>query len=192
MRPILAGWLVLFAGACNTTEGQVELHWAFLDRDSAPVVPGNTLTIPDTCSLLGTFDEQVGPTRYALEVVLHICLPDCEAGCDDPACQVIAPQVFSCETTRATMDIPAGDTPYVFSTEVVARQTDGDSCSCTLTSACVATPGARQRRVTAGLVTDLQVQQLLLTTLDFAEDFDANNDLHLDIATCCEPTPVCP
>ncbi len=186
----LAGLLASVC-ACNTTEGQVELHWAFLDRDSSPVVPGNSLTLPDTCSLLGTFDEEIGATRYALEVVLNICLPECAAGCDDPACQVIDPQVFSCETTRATLDVPSRDEPYVFSSRVVARQSDAETCTCALTSACVATPGARQRKVTAGLVTDLQVQQLVLTTLDFAEDFDANRDLHLDLATCCESTPVC-
>jgi len=183
---------LLVLPGCNQTDGQVELHWAFLDRDSAPVVPGNSLTLPDTCSLLGTYDAAVGETRYALEVVLHICLDSCAEGClNDPACQVITPQRFSCETTRATIDLPASEDPYIFETEVVARQADSDACACTISSACVATPGSRQRKVTAGLVTDLQVQQMVLTTLDFVEDFDADRNLHLDIATCCEPSETC-
>ncbi|MGB1014935.1 MAG: hypothetical protein ACPG4T_12435 [Nannocystaceae bacterium] len=187
-----AGLAMLALPGCNHTEGQVELHWAFLDRDSAPVVPGNSLTLPDTCSLLGTLDPDIGETRYALEVVLHTCLSSCTDGClTDPACQVIAPQRFSCETTRATVDLPASEDPYLFATEVVARQEDSETCACAISSTCVATPGSRLRKVLAGLVTDLQVQQMVLTTLDFAGDFDSDRNLHLDLATCCEPSETC-
>jgi hypothetical protein len=175
--------------ACIQDEGIVELNWAFVDRNQEPVYPGETLT---SCSFSGRLAAGEDAREYGLHVELRVCDATCEAGCASSTC-LVHEQRFSCQTARGTARVPAvAGNQYTFTTRVVAIS-DGEgedsACYCTIRDECALVPGSRTREVRPGLVTDLQVYQLVLPTLDVQNNKDT--PIALDLAECCEPSPGC-
>jgi len=149
------------AGGCVARDaGVVELAWVFVDRNGDPIYPGGVFSIDaerNSCDLPGSTAD--GSLRFDLQVQLEICDPDCAAGCDDPECLVMDPLRFPCNTSRGNeREVPASDQPYRFTVRPVL---DSNVAECTDPEpTCIGVPGPRERKVTAGLVTDLQVYQI--------------------------------
>jgi hypothetical protein len=169
--------LVVTTGACTEDTGVVEINWAVVDRDGDAIFPaGQFMASGDTCDLPAIR----GDTRldYDLEVELVICDPECAAGCDAEECQVVAPTRHPCTVARATdRDVPASEEPYLFELRAVIDAPDGECID--HVPPCIATPGPRERPVHRGLVTDLQVFQIIVNS-----DIDANDPLDLEACGC--------
>jgi hypothetical protein len=169
--------LAVLASACGDDTGTVELAWVLVDRDGDPIYPGGVFTADDesdSCDLSGTAAEQ--PTAYDLRVELEICDPGCAAGCDADECLVVPRQMFSCITARGNdPDVPASDEAYRFTVRAVLDAPMFTS-ECRDPS-CLAVPAPRERVVTAGRVTDLQVYQIIV-------DVDRQGDASLDLEAC--------
>ncbi len=178
--------------ACERSEGHVEINWTIVDRLGGQVFPSGALT--DTCAFVGRLSDTADAPdiRYALQLRLRLCEPECTAGCDDPACQVdILP--FDCASARGFTGVQArSEAPYNFVAELVASPDDG-ACGCVVNPPCALVPGSRRRTVEPGLVTDLQVY-LLVLGVDDIDIVAANLEdrrARLDLATCCTPDPTC-
>jgi hypothetical protein len=169
--------LAALASACGNDTGSVELAWVFVDRDGDPIYPGGVFTADDerdSCELPGTLGGQ--STRYDLRVELEICDPGCTEGCDAEACLVVPRLMFPCTTARGNdPDVPASDTPYRFT--VRALLDPEPLAECDPAPTCLAVPAPRERVVGAGLVTDLQVYQIVV-------DVDRQGDRSLDLEAC--------
>lgn len=156
--------------------GVVELSWQFVDRDGTRIFPGGQLELEkrDACNLPG----RLGGDRveYDLDVQVSICDEDC-GNCDDPACLVMNPLRFSCETFRGSdPDVPSSEQPYLFFVQPII-DVDRSDVQCIPDPSCVATPGPRRREVRPGLVTDLAVYQ-------FVVDIELNRDEVLNLEAC--------
>ena len=82
------------------------------------------------------------------------------------------------------MTVPSAQNDYRFETHIIA-EIDGDpSCTCRLTTACAQLPGPRARSVQGGLVTDLQVYQVVLS-------LDDPDSATIDLTPCCELPQGC-
>ena len=170
--------LALAPSACLERDaGVVELAWVFVDRNGEPIYPGGVFSANDqrdSCDLPGMTSQ--GPIVYDLRVQLDICDLSCEAGCGDPTCQVIEPLRFPCRAARGTdPEVPASDEPYRFTVRAAIESNLGPNCL-DPDPTCVGVPGPRDRTVTAGLVTDLQVYQI---SVDVPRD-----DAPLDLEAC--------
>lgn len=179
---------VVVAPGCSEL-GVVELNWVFVDRGGEPFYPGGQFALnryESSCGLRGKIGDTT--VRYDLRLELEICDPACAGGCDDPDCQVVEPRRFSCKTARASdLEVPSAPDPYQFSTRAVIEREDGVECS-NLPPGCVAAPGPRERIVSPGLVTDLQVYQI---GVDMDGTVGPTNDAaHLDLEACsCGASP---
>ncbi len=173
----LAGNVVLAAslGACaNVDSGVVELNWAFVDRDGDAIFPAGQFSAGrgDACDQPG----RIGADEVSvdLEVQLDICDSDCAGSCDGD-CQIVPPERAGCDAYRTTItDVPASARPYLFLLRAIVVTPTGD---CVAPSGCFAVPGPRERTVTRGLVTDLQVLQIVV-------DVDTEGDDVLDLEAC--------
>ncbi len=158
---IAAASLLVAAPGCSVDTGVVEWAWAFADQDGDPIFPSGVFDLGRTssCSLPGRGAS--GPVRYDLGVELSICDPECVAGCEEPECQIVAPLGFSCERSRGSNpSVPSSDSPYQIAITPVVTLADGSECR--NLEACIAAPGPRERIVRPGLVTDLQVFQMVV------------------------------
>lgn len=178
LRTALTLTLALGASACIERDaGVVELAWVFVDRNGDPIYPGGVFSVDDrrdSCDLPGVTPD--GPLRYDLEVQVEICDLSCAAGCDDPECLVMDPLRFPCDTSRGSeREVPASEQPYRFTLRAALRSNVAPNCVGPEPT-CVAVPGPRERKVTAGLVTDLQVYQI---SVDVTDDTAA-----LDLEAC--------
>jgi hypothetical protein len=180
-RPLasLALAALMGVGACADDTGAVELAWVFVDRDGDAIYPGGVFTADDeqeSCDLPGIVGEQGVP--YDLRVELEICDPACAAGCDAEECLVVPRHVFPCTTGRGNdPDVPASADPYRFTVRAVLdAPTFASECRDPAPS-CLAVPAPRERVVTAGLVTDLQVYQIVV-------DMDRQGDASLELEAC--------
>lgn len=177
-RPSTLLALAALAGACGDDTGAVELAWVFVDRDGDAIYPGGVFTSDDerdSCDLPGAVGAQ-GVT-YDLRVELEICDPACEAGCDADECLVVPRHEFPCITARGNdPDVPASEEPYRFTVRALldAAVFGGE---CRDPAPCLAVPAPRERVVTAGRVTDLQVYQIVV-------DVDRQGDASLDLEEC--------
>ena len=166
------------ASACSLEDtGVVELNWSVVDRDGKAIFPaGQFMASGDTCDLAGRRGDAI--VRYDLEIELGICDPSCAAGCTADECQIVPPNRSPCTVARATdRDVPASEDPYLFTVRAVIAAPDRD---CTeLVPPCIATPGPRERTVSRGLVTDLQVFQIIVDT-----DIGAGDPLDLEACGC--------
>jgi len=183
-----AGTLGALLTSCTPTEGYVEIAWALIDQGGASLYPDGSLT--NTCDFVGLVarggDAQADPveTPATLRFELLVCDPECSGGCDDPECQVIDPRSFACNTARGSVTVPSSELDHRFEARVIA-ELDGDpACACTLSTECVQLPGPRDRKVRGGLVTDLQVYQIVL-------DLDDPTTASIDLRTCCELPESC-
>ena len=187
-----AGGLGALLTSCTPTEGYVEIAWALIDQGGTALYPDGTLT--NTCNFVGLVDSGVDSgvdmqgdpveTPVTLRFELLVCDPECDGGCDDPECQVVAPRSFACNTARGSVTVPSSGLDYRFETRVIA-ELDGDpACACALSTECAQLPGPRDRKVRGGLVTDLQVYQIVL-------DLDDPTTASLDLRTCCELPESC-
>lgn len=177
-------WLVICLAcsgltACGAETGAVELAWVFVDRDGDPIYPGGVFSIDDerdSCGLSGVVAEQGIP--YDLRIELSICDPSCAAGCEADECQVAERQRFACNAARGNNpEVPASAQSYRFTVQpVLSAPTLGVECR-DAAPTCLAVPAARERRVEAGLVTDLQVYQI-------AVDVDHQSGEPLDLEAC--------
>lgn len=158
----LAAASLLVAGpACSVDTGVVEWAWSFVDQDGDAIFPSGVFDLGRTssCALPGRFGAE--SVRYDLGAELVICDPECAGGCEDPDCQVVAPLGFDCERYRGSNpSVPSSDAPYLFSISPVITLPGGDECRDL--GACITAPGERERVVHPGLVTDLQVFQLVV------------------------------
>jgi hypothetical protein len=148
-----------------------------VDRDGDAIYPGGVFDPDDerdSCDLAGVAGGQATP--YDLRVELEICDPGCAGGCDAEECLVVPRRSFPCSTARGNdPDVPASDEPYRFTVRALLDAPPfASECR---DPACVAVPAARERVVTAGLVTDLQVYQIVL-------DMDRQSDASLDLEAC--------
>lgn len=184
-RAALPGLLALAAAAvgCADDTGAVELAWAFVDRDGDAIYPGGVFTSGDerdSCDLPGLVGDPAAPdlVGFDLRVELEICDPACAAGCDAEECLVVPRHVFPCTTARGNdPDVPASDETYRFSVRAVL-DAPGFASECRDPApSCLAVPAPRERVVTAGLVTDLQVFQIVV-------DVDRQGDAALDLEAC--------
>ncbi len=174
--------LVLLQAGCSVDTGAVEWAWVFVDQDGDTIFPGGVFDLgrTDACGLPGTTSE--GGVRFDLSVELTICDPTCTQGCEDPDCQVIAPLGFDCNNSRGSNpSVPSDDAPYQFRLNPVLSLPDDVECR-DLTS-CIAAPGPRERVVKPGLVTDLQVFQLVVG-LDIDAPAAAGGSLDLEACGC--------
>ncbi len=158
----IAGLALLGLGSgCSVDSGVVEWAWTFVDQDGGAIYPSGVFDLGRTssCALPGrTADGQV---RYDLTAELTICDPTCPGGCEEPDCQVVAPLGSDCDRYRGSNpSVPSSDQPYQFTITPVVTLPGGDECRDL--EACIAAPGPRQRVVKPGLVTDLQVFQLVV------------------------------
>jgi hypothetical protein len=182
-RPALHGLVALaaLAGGCADDTGAVELAWVFVDRDGDAIYPGGVFTSGDerdSCGLpaLVGAGEDRELVSYDLRVELEICDPGCAAGCDAEECLVVPRHVFPCTTARGNdPDVPASTEAYRFTVRAVL-DSPALASECRSPS-CLAVPAPRERVVTAGLVTDLQVYQLVV-------DVDRQGDAALDLEAC--------
>ncbi|MCA9719938.1 MAG: hypothetical protein KC468_35045, partial [Myxococcales bacterium] len=176
--------------ACVADEGVVELNWKFVDRELTAVYPGDAR---DSCAFSGALEADGAVRDYGLHIELEICDPECAAGCESEECLVLQRRL-PCDTARATTSVPMiEEREYQFSTRIIAAVEGADledpqACVCTLQVECALTPGPRERLLRPGLVTDLQVYQVVLPTLTLPVDADP---IPLDLSTCCEPSPGC-
>lgn len=167
------------AGACGDPTGSVELAWVFVDRGGDPIFPGGVFSIDDehdTCNLPGQLGDM--PLTYDLRVELEICEPDCEGGCDAEECLVMPRRTFACNAARGNEpEVPASDIDYRFTLRaVLSAPSVGVECR-DAEPTCLAVPAPRQRAVTAGKVTDLQVNQI-------AVDVDRSAAERLNLGDC--------
>lgn len=173
---IAFAWL---ASGCGDGTGVVEIAWTFVDRDGAAIYPAGALSLDsrgDSCDFAGRTAGGNLPVDVRLE--LQICDPACGGGCDDPACLVVDPLRFPCDTSRASdPDVPASDDPYRFTFRAVLDSPEGGLTCVGPEPTCVAVPGARERSVEEGLVTDLQVIQIVL-------DVELGIDESIDLEAC--------
>jgi len=169
--------LLVTTGACSLDTGVVEINWAVVDRDGDAIFPaGQFMASGDTCDLPAIRGDET--LRYDLEVELDICDPACAAGCDAEECQIVPPKRHDCTVARATdRDVPASEDPYLFMLRAVIVAPDGDCID--HVPPCIATPGPRERTVQRGLVTDLQVFQIIVNA-----DIDADDPLDLEACGC--------
>lgn len=171
--------LAALAGACGSDTGVVELAWVFVDRDGDPIYPGGVFTVADerdSCGLSGLQGARGVP--YDLRVELEICDPACTAGCDAEECLVVPRHVFPCTTARGNdPDVPASSDPYRFTVRAIIDAPALTAECREPAPTCVAVPAPRERVVTAGLVTDLQVYQIVL-------DVDRQGEASLDLEAC--------
>jgi hypothetical protein len=168
-------WL---ASACSLENtGVVELNWVVVDRDGEAIFPaGQFMASGDTCDLPGRRGD--ASVRYDLEVELGICDPSCDAGCNADECQIVAPTRYPCSVARGTdRNVPASEDPYLFTVRAVIAAPGGECRE--LEPPCIATPGPRERTVLRGLVTDLQVFQIIVNS-----DIDAGDPLDLEACGC--------
>jgi hypothetical protein len=165
--------------ACGNDTGAVELAWVFVDRDGDAIYPGGVFTSDDerdSCELPGIAGGQ--GVSYDLRVELEICDPACAAGCDAEECLVVPRHMFPCTTARGNdPDVPASDEPYRFTVRAVLDAATFTSECRDPAPSCLAVPAPRERVVTAGLVTDLQVYQLVV-------DVDRQSDASLELEAC--------
>lgn len=180
-RSITALALAALATACGEDTGSVELAWVFVDRDGDPIYPGGVFTVDaerSSCGLPGQLVDQEVP--FDLRVELEICDPDCDGGCDDEACLAVPRQLFPCNTARGNEpEVPASDSPYRFTVRAILSAPSLDIECREPASTCVAVPAPRERQVRAGLVTDLQVQQIVVDA-----DRQGDPNLYLDDCGC--------
>jgi hypothetical protein len=177
LAPLAALAVTLGTSACGDDTGAVELAWVFVDRDGDAIYPGGVFTSDDerdSCDLPGVAGEQ--GVAYTVRVELEICDPACAAGCDAEECRVVPNHVFPCTTARGNQPtVPASADPYRFTVRAVLdAPTFTSPCR---DPACLAVPAPRERVVTAGLVTDLQVYQIVV-------DVDRQGDATLDLEAC--------
>ncbi len=161
LRTIAAASLLVALSACSVDTGVVEWAWAFVDQDGDAIYPSGVFDLGRTssCALPGRFDAEL--VRYDLAAELVICDPECAGGCDDPDCQVVAPLGFDCDRSRGSNpSVPSSDAPYQFTISPVITLPGGDECRDL--GSCISAPGPRERTVHRGLVTDLQVFQLVV------------------------------
>ncbi len=183
-----AGPLSALVTGCTPTEGYVEIAWALIDQGGTALYPDGVLA--NTCDLNGLIasgpdgEGEATSIPATLRFELLVCDPECDGGCADPECQVVAPRSFACNTARGSVTVPSSSLDYRFQTQMIA-ELDGDpACTCTLSPECVQLPGPRDREVRGGLVTDLQVYQIVL-------DLDDPTTATMDLRTCCELPESC-
>lgn len=153
--------VLVTAPGCSVDTGVVEWAWAFVDQDGDPIFPSGVFDLGRTSSCALPGRAASGSVRYDLGAELVICDPECIGGCEDPDCQVVAPLGFNCERSRGSNpSVPSSDAPYQITISPVVTLPDGDECRDL--DACITAPGPRERVVHAGLVTDLQVFQLVV------------------------------
>ncbi len=171
--------LAAASGACGNDTGAVELAWAFVDRDGDLIYPGGVFTANDerdSCELAGVLGDQGVP--YKLRVELEICDPACAPGCEAEECLIVPRQVFPCTTARGNdPDVPAASDPYLFTVRAIIDAAPLTSVCRDPSPNCLAVPAPRERVVVAGLVTDLQVYEIVL-------DVDRESDAALDLEAC--------
>lgn len=173
-RSALVLCVAVGATACVERDaGVVELAWVFVDRNGDPIYPGGVLSLDDqrdSCDLPGVAGGDV--VRYDLSLQVEICDPACAAGCDDPSCLVMDPLRFPCDTSRGSeREVPASEEPYRFTVKAAVESNITPDCVDPLPT-CIAVPGPRVRKVTAGLVTDLQVYQIAVDVTDDSAPLD--------------------
>jgi hypothetical protein len=166
----------------------VELNWVFVDRDGESFYPGGQFArnrYESSSGLQGKVGEAT--LSYDLRLELEICRPDCEAGCEAEECQVSVER-YSCSKARASdFHVPSSPDAYQFRVRAVIEPEGGADCV-DVPPSCVAVPGPRERVVSPGLVTDLQVYQLGVA-MDGGVSPDSDT-AHLDLEACgCEITP---
>jgi hypothetical protein len=164
-------------GGCTVDSGVVEVNWAFVDRDGDPIFPAGQFSVGrgDACGLPGR--RASTPVDIDLEVQLDICDPACAGDCEGD-CRIVPAERPSCDQARKTLtDVPASSDPYLFFFRAVIVTPQGDCVA--PPPDCIAVPGPRQRTVERGLVTDLQVWQLVVDV----DTEDANDDA-LDLEAC--------
>ncbi|MEM6289747.1 MAG: hypothetical protein AAGA54_00735 [Myxococcota bacterium] len=153
--------LLTVGSGCSVDTGVVEWAWAFIDENGDAIYPSGVFDVSRTsaCGLPGrTASSNVA---YDLGVELAICDPTCTEGCEDPDCQIVAPLEFGCDRSRGSNpSVPSSDAPYQFTISPVISLPGGDECRDM--GACISAPGPRERVVAPGLVTDLQVFQLIV------------------------------
>jgi hypothetical protein len=175
----LALGLGVVTSGCGDGTGVVELAWSFVDRDGASIYPAGALSVGargDSCDFAGRSGGGTVPVDVRLE--LQICDPACAGGCDDPGCWVVDPLRFPCDTSRASdPDVPSSDDPYRFTFRAVLDSPEAELACVGPEPTCVAVPGARERTVKEGLVTDLQVIQIVV-------DVELGIDESIDLEAC--------
>jgi hypothetical protein len=179
--------LALAAGSlgpasCTVDTGVVEVAWKFVDRNGEQIFPGGLFdpAEDDACNLPG----RIGDARssYDLSVELEICDPGCDAGCGDPSCHVVPPLEYDCATSRGSdPDVPSSSDPYRFTLRALVAVHGGEVCRPTPT--CVAVTGPRERTVRPGLVTDLQVYQVVVD-FDLGASVTGRGALDLEACGC--------
>jgi len=175
LRDAMACALLCAPLACaERNAGVVELAWVFVDRDGQPIYPAGVFTLNpqrDSCDLPATTDSGNTSIFYDLQVQLEICDLTCAEGCDDPTCLVMDPLQFPCNTSRGSeREVPASDEPYRFTLRTAVRSNANQCLDPEPT--CIAVPGPRDRTVTPGLVTDLQVYQISVDIPDQRASLD--------------------
>jgi len=168
----LAAALAALATGCTVDSGVVELNWAFVDRDGDPIFPAGQFSLGrgDACDLPGSAGVAVD-----LEIELDICDASCGGSCEGD-CRIMPAARGYCDSARFTLtDVPASGDPYLFFLRAVVV-TPTAECAAPPPD-CIAVPGPRERTVSRGLVTDLQVLQLVV-------DVDLGTDDALDLEAC--------
>lgn len=162
-RPVLALCTLLTLGACAEGDGIVEVAWQFDDAGLQRIFPQGSL--PDTCEFASA------SVRFSLVVRLRI-LENSAACADDPNaddCQEVLSETFPCYRYRGTAETVAVSAPaeggsdegYLMLVEALIDPTDTPAFVPVTT--CVKSPGPRVRKVLPGRITDLELQQFIVT-----------------------------
>jgi len=186
-----AGFMIaLFAlVACNHQEGIVEINWAFVDQDGDKIIPSRDAE--NSCGFAGNLAGKA--ENYQMQVELRVCEPGCEGGCENPACYAVDPFRFDCHALRASSKLPASFDGYEFQVAVIAVPDNNaqEQCECELRSPCIERPGPRIRTIEAGLITDLQVYQLVLALPTVEPIISADERIVFDVQECCQLPSSC-
>ena len=174
-RPALALLALITLGACSEGDGIVEVAWQFDDAGLERVFPQGERA--DTCEFSSA------SVRFNLVVRLRILENSAACAADPNAddCAEVLAETFPCYRYRGTAEtVPISATPegdddgYLMIVEALIDPTDTPAF--VPVSECIRSPGPRVRKVSPGRITDLELQQFIITQPDLTAgtaDLDA-------------------
>lgn len=192
-RSIVVGASLISLSGCARQEGAVELDWSIVDGDFEDLFPGQRYSSSCNFSKLAQLQldadsdkpksELAPPLSVDFSLQVRLRIYDCAESETLEVCEQRPPvrkEVFDCQHMRGTIGgLSSRDTPYLFVVDTVMTPSQGPNF--VPRGTCVATPGARRRRIRAGQITNLAVYQIVV---------QATEDRLLEVEKCREPSPA--
>lgn len=170
LGPLLAlAAALLSSGGCARQEGAVELDWSIVDGNFEDLFPGQHYS--SSCALKSLARQSASsdpsnPRYFSVDLNLQVRLtvyrcPDTLSVEECEQSKPVSRKEFSCDHMRGTIGgLPSTEESYLFVVDPLL--TVGNSPAFVPAQRCVATPGARRRRIRAGQITNLAVYQIVV------------------------------